>query len=100
MDLDTSPTEPTSISSVKPDDIAGAPPPVVLDMRDIICWHGRLDPKSSGDMKRLRIDAYTKIVEKTGCVFEPYATPGDVCEDCVRTTFLGAFFHSPEGGCR
>lgn len=54
---------------------------------NIICMHRRLDPTKAKDMKRIRRTAYQKMVELTGCRFEPLLTPQDVCQECVHMEF-------------
>ncbi|KAJ3574829.1 hypothetical protein NP233_g1494 [Leucocoprinus birnbaumii] len=54
---------------------------------DIICMHRRLDPTKAKNMKRIRRNAYEKMVELTGCRHEPLLTTEDICQECVLMEF-------------
>ncbi|KAF7294772.1 hypothetical protein MIND_01014800 [Mycena indigotica] len=60
--------------------------PQRLALDDVICVHGRYDPKKSLSMKRIGRDAYDKM-KKLNCVIEPELTLEDVCRECVEETF-------------
>ncbi|TRM62650.1 hypothetical protein BD626DRAFT_548499 [Schizophyllum amplum] len=54
---------------------------------DILCEHRKLHPSNAVHMKRIRRDAYDRIIADTDCAFEPLVTPQDVCTECVEGIF-------------
>ncbi|KAL4067914.1 hypothetical protein J3A83DRAFT_4097639 [Scleroderma citrinum] len=59
----------------------------VVLMSDIICEHGALDPQKAHNMKRMSKDAYGRIT-CDGFDSHPVRSPSDVCEVCVRESFM------------
>ncbi|KXN92215.1 Ubiquitin carboxyl-terminal hydrolase 48 [Leucoagaricus sp. SymC.cos] len=69
----------------KPVEVSNDEPASGVD-DSVICVHHKLDPTKAKNMKRVKRDAYQKIMKLTGSIYEPLS-PQDVCRDCVLAEF-------------
>lgn len=62
--------------------------PEILTTSDILCQHDLLDPQRANNMKRVSASAYEKLAEFDECEISPVCQVHDVCEICVRESFI------------
>ncbi|OBZ75519.1 Ubiquitin carboxyl-terminal hydrolase 48 [Grifola frondosa] len=61
---------------------------VVISSSDIICSHGNLNPEKANDMKAISEPSYLRIISEDHCEILPKLSPSDVCDVCVRDSFI------------
>lgn len=59
--------------------------PCDIPVSEIVCPHGRLDPRRASDMKRIPSNLFVDHI--TNCSFVPCLTIDDVCVPCVDEIF-------------
>ncbi|KAJ6623503.1 hypothetical protein B0H10DRAFT_2010118 [Mycena sp. CBHHK59/15] len=64
------------------------PEPQSISIKDVLCSHNLYDYSNAGNMKRISLEAYNKIVSETHCNFHPSLTSADICRVCVEEAFL------------
>ncbi|KAF9246150.1 hypothetical protein BU15DRAFT_39647 [Melanogaster broomeanus] len=60
----------------------------VVPASDILCDHGGLHPNKASNVKRMSKRAYERLVAREDCEIGPVRSPLDVCEICVKESFI------------